>query len=271
MKADLARREPEMLAWWEEHRIYEKLRAVAAGRPIHPARRAAVRERRDPHRPRRQQGAEGHHRQVAHARRLRRALCAGLGLPRPADRAPGREDAGQATRSGSTRRRSAMPAASTRPSRWTCSASDFMRLGVMGDWANPYLTLAPRYEAEQLRAFAQIIRNGHLYKGHKPVHWCLDCRSALAEAEVEYEERTSPSIDVRFEVVDRADLARRLGAREPAAGPRQHRHLDHHALDAARQPGGRAASRVRVLAARGRVGRRRGTAGARGRAGAVGA
>ena len=76
---------------------------------------------------------------------------------------------------------------------------DFIRLGVMGDWANPYLTLAPRYEAEQLRAFAQIIRNGHLYKGYKPVHWCMDCRSALAEAEVEYEERTSPSIDVRFD------------------------------------------------------------------------
>ena len=88
---------------------------------------------------------------------------------------------------------------------------DFKRLGVMGDWDNPYLTLRPRYEAEQLRAFAQIIRNGHLYKGYKPVHWCLDCRSALAEAEVEYEERTSPAIDVRFEVVDRADLARRLG------------------------------------------------------------
>jgi len=95
---------------------------------------------------------------------------------------------------------------------------DFIRLGVMGDWANPYLTLAPRYEAEQLRAFAQIIRNGHLYKGHRPVHWCLDCRSSLAEAEVEYEERTSPSIDVRFEVVDRADLARRFGLASLPAG-----------------------------------------------------
>jgi isoleucyl-tRNA synthetase len=88
---------------------------------------------------------------------------------------------------------------------------DFIRLGVMGDWGDPYLTLHPRYEAEQLRAFAQIIRNGHLYKGYKPVHWCIDCRSALAEAEVEYEDRTSPSIDVRFEVADRNDLARRLG------------------------------------------------------------
>ena len=114
-------------------------------------------------------------------------------------------------RRNSTPRRSARRAANTRWRRSTCSA----RIScVSASWATghtPYLTLAPRYEAEQLRAFAQIIRNGHLYKGYKPVHWCMDCRSALAEAEVEYEERTSPSIDVRFEVVDRADLARRLG------------------------------------------------------------
>ncbi len=96
--------------------------------------------------------------------------------------------------------------------------SGFVRLGVMGDWNEPYLTMQPRYEAEQLRAFAGIIRNGHLFKGYKPVHWCLDCRSALAEAEVEYEERTSPSIDVRFEVVDRADFARRCGLAELPPG-----------------------------------------------------
>jgi isoleucyl-tRNA synthetase len=71
--------------------------------------------------------------------------------------------------------------------------------------------MAPRFEAEQLRAFSLIIKNGHLYKGFKPVHWCLNCRSALAEAEVEYEDKTSPSIYVRFEVVDRADLAQRMG------------------------------------------------------------
>src|SRR6201994_56266 len=88
---------------------------------------------------------------------------------------------------------------------------EFKRLGVLGDWDHPYLTMAPRFEAEQLRAFSMIIKNGHLYKGFKPVHWCLNCRSALAEAEVEYEDKTSPSVYVRFEVVDRADLARRLG------------------------------------------------------------
>ncbi len=70
--------------------------------------------------------------------------------------------------------------------------------------------MMPRYEAEQLRAFSLIIKNGHLYKGYKPVHWCLNCRSALAEAEVEYEDITSPGVYVGFEVVDRADLAQRM-------------------------------------------------------------
>ncbi|HTE43139.1 MAG TPA: isoleucine--tRNA ligase, partial [Steroidobacteraceae bacterium] len=89
--------------------------------------------------------------------------------------------------------------------------ADFIRLGVMADWQRPYLTMQPAFEAEQLRAVAQIIRNGHVYRGSKPVHWCLDCRSALAEAEVEYEDKTSPAIDVRFTVVDPTDLAKRFG------------------------------------------------------------
>ncbi len=89
--------------------------------------------------------------------------------------------------------------------------TDFKRLGVLGDWDHPYLTMMPRFEAEQLRAFSVIIKNGHVYKGFKPVHWCLNCRSALAEAEVEYEDKTSPSIYVRFPVVDAADVAQRFG------------------------------------------------------------
>ncbi|HEY0802402.1 MAG TPA: isoleucine--tRNA ligase, partial [Steroidobacteraceae bacterium] len=89
--------------------------------------------------------------------------------------------------------------------------TEFKRLGVLGDWDHPYLTMTPRFEAEQLRAFSLIIKNGHLYKGFKPVHWCLNCRSALAEAEVEYEDKTSPSVYVRFDVVDHADLAQRMG------------------------------------------------------------
>jgi isoleucyl-tRNA synthetase len=82
---------------------------------------------------------------------------------------------------------------------------------VFGDWENPYLTMAPGYEAQQIRSLGTIIRNGHLYRGAKPVHWCLDCRSALAEAEVEYEDRTSTAIDVAFRVVDAAEFCRRAG------------------------------------------------------------
>ncbi len=89
--------------------------------------------------------------------------------------------------------------------------ADFKRLGVFGDWERPYLTMDPRYEAQQIRALGKIIDNGHLYRGLKPVHWCLDCRSALAEAEVEYEDRTSTAIDVAFRCVDAAEFARRLG------------------------------------------------------------
>ena len=87
---------------------------------------------------------------------------------------------------------------------------DFIRLGVLGDWDKPYLTMNPQYEADQLRAFAKIIENGHLYKGYKPVHWCLDCGSALAEAEVEYKDKTSPSIDARFPVLEEDDFLGRF-------------------------------------------------------------
>jgi isoleucyl-tRNA synthetase len=80
--------------------------------------------------------------------------------------------------------------------------NDFKRLGVLGDWENPYLTMNFRFEADIVRTLAKIIDNGHLHKGSKPVHWCVDCGSALAEAEVEYEDKTSFAIDVRFEASD---------------------------------------------------------------------
>ncbi|MDE2088685.1 MAG: isoleucine--tRNA ligase [Gammaproteobacteria bacterium] len=86
---------------------------------------------------------------------------------------------------------------------------DFERLGVWGDWKRPYLTMDFRFEADILRTLARVIGNGHLYRGSKPVHWCTDCGSALAEAEVEYEDRTSPAIDVRFAVLDAEALLAR--------------------------------------------------------------
>ncbi|EOS95005.1 isoleucine--tRNA ligase [Erwinia tracheiphila] len=89
---------------------------------------------------------------------------------------------------------------------------DFIRLGVLGDWDRPYLTMDFKTEANIIRALGKIIGNGHLHKGAKPVHWCLDCRSALAEAEVEYYDKTSPSIDVMFNAVDKNAVMEKFGA-----------------------------------------------------------
>ncbi|MFP4648123.1 MAG: isoleucine--tRNA ligase [Halorhodospira sp.] len=87
---------------------------------------------------------------------------------------------------------------------------DFKRLGVLGDWERPYRTMDYATEAGILRALARIFEGGHVTQGFKPVHWCPDCGSALAEAEVEYEERTSPAVDVRFPVADEVALQRHL-------------------------------------------------------------
>jgi len=81
---------------------------------------------------------------------------------------------------------------------------DFKRLGVLAEWDNPYLTMNFSFEADIIRTLNEIVKQGHLHKGVKPVHWCVDCGSALAEAEVEYEDKKSPAIDVRFTVVDNA-------------------------------------------------------------------
>jgi isoleucyl-tRNA synthetase len=82
----------------------------------------------------------------------------------------------------------------------------FKRLGILGEWDKPYRTMDFGTEANIIRALGKIADNGHLLKGFKPVHWCTDCGSALAEAEVEYQDKVSPSIDVRFKAVDEAGL-----------------------------------------------------------------
>jgi isoleucyl-tRNA synthetase len=94
---------------------------------------------------------------------------------------------------------------------------DFIRLGVLGDWNNPYLTMDFSTEANIVRSLAKVIESGHLHKGVKPVHWCTDCGSALAEAEVEYEDKTSPAIDVAFNAVDNAAVAAKFGVTDYAS------------------------------------------------------
>src|SRR5579862_4169593 len=211
MRADLAQREPAMVRRWQERGTYAQLRAVARGRPrfvLHdgpPYANGAI--------------------HIGHAvnKILKdivvksRSLdgfdspyipgwdCHGLPIELQVEKKhgrPGQKLDPQAFRAACR---------AYAQEQITLQCADFKRLGVLGDWGRPYLTMSPRYEAQQLRAFGRIIRNGHLYKGVKPVHWCLDCRSALAEAEVEYEEKTSPAIDVAFRVADPAELARRIG------------------------------------------------------------
>ena len=97
--------------------------------------------------------------------------------------------------------------------------ADFKRLGVLGDWDEPYLTMNPAFEANIVRALGKIIDKGHLHKGSKPVHWCLDCGSALAEAEVEYQDKESPAIDVMFKAADEAAFLSAAGIDNSGEGP----------------------------------------------------
>ena len=96
--------------------------------------------------------------------------------------------------------------------------TDFKRLGVLGDWDNPYLTMNFKQEADSVRALAKIIDKGHLHQGFKPVHWCTDCGSALAEAEVEYKDKNSPAIDVRMPVAATAETVERFSTPEGHVG-----------------------------------------------------
>ena len=221
MKADLAQREPAMARAWEERGTYARLRELARGRPrfvLHdgpPYANGAI--------------------HIGHAvNKILKDIvvksrtldgfdspyipgwdCHGLPIELQVEKKHGRPGVkldAQAFRAACR---------AYAEEQIELQRRDFKRLGVLGDWDHPYRTMSPRYEAQQLRAFGRIIENGHLYKGVKPVHWCVDCRSALAEAEVEYEEKTSPAIDVAFRIVDNSDLAARtrLDPRELGSAP----------------------------------------------------
>jgi len=92
---------------------------------------------------------------------------------------------------------------------------DFKRLGVLGDWENPYRTLDFKFEADEIRALARVVENGHLLRGVKPVYWCFDCGSALAEAEIEYQDKVSPAIDVAYAARENKAVAAAFGIEAP--------------------------------------------------------
>jgi len=211
MKADLANREPAMLASWERIGLYQKIRDAAKGRPPFvltdgpPYANGAIHLGHAVNKVLKDIIVKARTLDGYDAPYVPGWDCHGLPIEMQVEKTHGR--VGQKVDAKAFR-------AACREYAYKqvdAQRVDFKRLGVLGDWDHPYLTMMPRYEAEQLRAFALIINNGHVYKGFKPVHWCLNCRSALAEAEVEYEDRTSPSIYVRFAVLDPADLASRFG------------------------------------------------------------
>ena len=211
MKADLARREPEFLQRWEAGNLYGKIRERARGRKKFvlldgpPYANGAIHLGHAINKVLKDIVVKSRSLDGYDAPYVPGWDCHGLPIEHQIEKVRGKEI------------RKLDPAAFRKACREyameqvNLQRADFKRLGVLGDWDHPYMTMMPQYEAEQLRALAQILRNGHVYKGLKPVHWCLDCRSALAEAEVEYENKSSPAIDVKFALKDSKELATRFG------------------------------------------------------------
>ena len=207
MRGDLAKREPLMLERWRGIRLHERLRAARAGAPKFVLHDGPPYANGDIH--------------IGHAvnKILKDMIvkskilsgfdapyvpgwdCHGLPIEHQIEKQHGKRIAPNRVRE------LCRAFAAEQIER---QKKDFIRLGVVGDWEHPYRTMDFRTEADIIRALGRIHERGYLYRGSKPVYWCVDCGSALAEAEVEYEDRTSPAIDVAFEVVDRADLARRF-------------------------------------------------------------
>lgn len=209
MKANLATREPEILKHWQEIDLYKKLREQGRGRPKYVLHDGPPYANGDIH--------------IGHAvnKVLKDVIvkskilsgfdspylpgwdCHGLPIEHAVEKKIGK--AGVAVEPAKFRQACREYARS----QIDRQREDFIRLGVIGEWEHAYLTMDFAIEADIIRALGRIIANGHVVRGHKPVHWCSDCGSALAEAEVEYIDKTSPAIDVRFTAVDPASLLAR--------------------------------------------------------------
>ncbi len=207
MRGDLSRREPAWVQQWQESKLYERIREASQGRPKFILHDGPPYANGDIH--------------IGHAVNkilkdivVKSKTLAGFDAPY----VPGWDCHGLPIEHQVEKKHGKnIPAAQFRKLCRDFAAEqierqrkDFIRLGVLGDWLNPYQTMDFKTEADTIRALDAIRRRGFLYQGAKPVHWCLDCRSALAEAEVEYEDRTSPAIDVAFKVHDNAALAKIL-------------------------------------------------------------
>jgi isoleucyl-tRNA synthetase len=209
MRGNLAKREPDMLRYWEDIDLEAKIRAVSEGREkfvLHDGPPYANGEIHIGH------AVNKVLKDIIAKSKLLSGFsapyvpgwdCHGLPIELNVERKVGK--AGHKVDAKAFRAACRQYAAEQVEGQ----RQDFIRLGVFGDWKHPYLTMDHRFEADIIRSLGRIIDNGHLHKGYKPVHWCTDCGSALAEAEVEYEDKSSPAIDVRFPFQDEeAVLAR---------------------------------------------------------------
>jgi len=206
MKGNLSNREPEMLRRWDDMGLYARIREAAAGRPLFTLHDGPPYANGDIH--------IGHVvNKVLKDIIVKSKTLAGFDAPY----IPGWDCHGLPIELNVEKKVGKAGVKVDAPTfRKACreyagkqvdgQRKDFIRLGVFGDWDDSYLTMDFRFEADIIRALGRIIGNGHLHKGFKPVHWCTDCQSALAEAEVEYEDKNSPAIDVRFRVLNEEGL-----------------------------------------------------------------
>jgi len=207
MKANLPQTEPRMLEWWDALGVYARLREAAADRPLW------ILHDGPPY-------ANGHiHIGTALNKILKDLVvksrsmlgfnavyvpgwdCHGLPIEHQVDKELGLDTASVDVR------RAMDPVEKRRRCREYAlrfidiQRQEFKRLGVFGDWEHPYLTIAPAYQAVIAREFGRFVGRGLVYKGLKPVHWCMHCKTALAQAEVEYEDQRTPSVYVKFPLV----------------------------------------------------------------------
>jgi len=195
MRGDLAKREPQWVKQWQEKGTYRRLRQVAKGRPRFVLHDGPPYASGDIH-----IGTALN--KILKDLVVKSKTMAGFDAPY----VPGWDCHGMPIEVQIEKKYGKnLPAAETQRLCRAFAAGQiesqkegFRRLGVLGDWENPYLTMAPGNEADEIRVLGQLLQKGYVYRGLKPVNWCFDCGSALAEAEVEYEDRKDPAIDVGF-------------------------------------------------------------------------
>ncbi len=206
MRGNLANREPEMLKQWQESGLYQKIRKLADGRPTFVLHDGPPYANGDIHighavnKILKDIIVKSHTIDGYDARYVPGWDCHGLPIELMVEKKVGK--AGNKVDAKTFREKCRDYAARQVDGQ----RKDFMRLGVLGDWDKPYLTMDYQFEADIVRSLGKIINKGHLHQGSKPVHWCLDCGSALAEAEVEYQDKESPAIDVMFSAVNNSDF-----------------------------------------------------------------